>query len=274
MKNHSDAVNAVRLLVSDLGGVSIKCTTGVFRQMDGERPIRIGEPGTPDVVACIGSLFLGIEVKFSDDDTLTDEQRRRGKAIEEAGGVWVVADFRFGRNGLEAVRTAVGKSLNKTSNIVRNWAEDHGVEVHPSLLPILVGGVAPMIPRPIVNRLASTVIDMGGVIVSPTMSEQALGALIGGVFFGIEYRIADADRDACECVRKAVESSGGKWITIDTQCADLDAAIRQGVHYSTAKTTENIDASIQHWCEHFSLDVTNDQAAMLAQLMKPGIPSC
>ena len=143
LRSHSDAVNAVRLLVSELGGVSIKCTTGMFRQMDGERPIRIGEEGTPDTVDCIGGIFFGIEVKFSDDDKLTDEQRKRGKAIEDAGGVWVVADFRFGRDGLEAVRRAVEKSRNKTSNIVRNWAEDYGVEVHPSLLPILVGELHP-----------------------------------------------------------------------------------------------------------------------------------
>lgn len=143
MKSHSDAVNAVRLLVSDLGGVSMKLTTGMFRQMDGERPIRIGEPGTPDVAACIGGLFVGIEVKFSDDDTVKDEQRKRGQAINQSGGIWVVADFRFGQDGLTAVRRAIEKNLQKTSFIVRNWAEDHGVEVHPDLVPILVGELHP-----------------------------------------------------------------------------------------------------------------------------------
>jgi len=143
MRAHSDAVNAVRLFVSEQGGISVKCTTGMFRQMDGERPIRIGEPGTPDVVACLGGLFFGIEVKFSDDDKVKDDQRRKGSAIGAAGGVWVVADFRFGRDGIEPVRRALEKSLNKTSNIIRNWADDYGVELHPNLLPILVGELHP-----------------------------------------------------------------------------------------------------------------------------------
>jgi len=141
LRNHSDAVNAVRLLVSELGGVSIKCTTGMFRQMDGDRPIRIGEEGTPDVVACVGGMFVGIEVKFSNDDKVNDEQRKKGRAIEAAGGIWVVADFRFERDGIAEVTRAIEKNLQKTTNIIRNWADDNGVYVHQNLVDVLTAEI-------------------------------------------------------------------------------------------------------------------------------------
>ena len=105
LKNHSDCVNAVRETVSKLGGVSMKYTVGLFKQMDGDRPVRIGQPGVSDVIACIGGVFFGIEVKFSDGDKVSDDQDKFREVLEAAGGRWVLADFRQGRDGCEAVRT-------------------------------------------------------------------------------------------------------------------------------------------------------------------------
>ena len=50
--------------------------------------------GMPDIIACISGRFFGIEVK---DDAngkykLTEAQKMRGKAIESAGGVFIVVD--------------------------------------------------------------------------------------------------------------------------------------------------------------------------------------
>ncbi|MGI9504997.1 MAG: hypothetical protein ACR2RE_18280 [Geminicoccaceae bacterium] len=110
LKNHGDCVNAVREAVSKLGGVSMKYTVGMFRQMDGERLIRIGQPGVSDVIACIGGTFVGIEVKFSDGDQVSAEQDKFREVLERAGGKWVLADFRRGNDGCEAVTDLIGEA--------------------------------------------------------------------------------------------------------------------------------------------------------------------
>lgn len=143
MKNHSDAVNAVLLEVSKLGGLPLKYTTGMFRQMDGDRPVKIGKTGASDVIACIGGVFFGIEVKFSDDDRLGKNQESFRDAIQDAGGIWILADFRHGRDGCEVVRHAFNQLMSKTSAKIRTWADDYGVAVHPDVVPILVGEIHP-----------------------------------------------------------------------------------------------------------------------------------
>jgi hypothetical protein len=119
MKNHSDAVNAVLLEVSRLGGLPLKYTSGMFKQMDGDRPVRIGKPGASDVIACIGGVFFGIEVKFSDNDKLGKEQESFRDAVQDVGGIWILADFRRGRDGCEVVRHAFNQLTNKTSAKIR-----------------------------------------------------------------------------------------------------------------------------------------------------------
>lgn len=143
LRNHSDAVNAVRLFVSELHGISIKCTTGRFRQLDGNRVITVGETGTPDTVDCIGGLFLGIEVKFSDDDKVDEDQAKKLKAIEAAGGIAVVADFRHGKDGLQPIKDAIEASRHKTRSIIANCLEDFGVEAPNGLLTQLVAELHP-----------------------------------------------------------------------------------------------------------------------------------
>lgn len=131
-----------------------------------------------------------------------------------------------------------------------------------------------MIPRPIYNQMCPAINVMGGLIINENLTSHALGALIGGAFFGIEWRLVGTTCDGCEAARKVVESAGGKWIVIGSDSGDIEDAIRNGIHYSTAKTAENIDASIQHWCEHYGLSITGPQAAMLTQLMTPGSAKC
>jgi len=53
-----------------------------------------GKRGVTDLVTCIKSLFVGIEVKTI-NGSLTALQELEGKRIEASGGVWAVI---YGRN--------------------------------------------------------------------------------------------------------------------------------------------------------------------------------
>ena len=132
-RNHADAVNLVRRAVSELGGIALPYTVGMFKQMDGDRPVRIGKPGVSDIVACIGGVFFGIEVKFSDKDKLRQDQEKFRDAIQLAGGKWVLADFRKGADGIEAVRQGVHYSTAQTpENIdatLQHWCEHYGFNI-------------------------------------------------------------------------------------------------------------------------------------------------
>lgn len=99
-RSHSDCCNMVRRMVSELGGIALPYTTGMFKQIDGDRHVSIGRKGASDIVACIRGAFFGIEVKFSDKDRLRPEQESFRKALEAAGGKWILADFRKGQDGL------------------------------------------------------------------------------------------------------------------------------------------------------------------------------
>jgi hypothetical protein len=108
LRNHSDAVNAIRLTVSEMGGISVKYTTGMFAALDDpSRKIKVGEDGTSDILACIAGRFIGIEVKFSDTDAQRKNQKSFQSALERAGGIYVLADFRRGRDGVEDLRCSL-----------------------------------------------------------------------------------------------------------------------------------------------------------------------
>jgi hypothetical protein len=108
LRSHSDAVNAIRLAVSEMGGLSVKYTTGMFAALDDPgRKIKVGEDGTSDLLACIAGRFIGIEVKFSDGDTQRANQQRFQAALERAGGIYVLADFRRGQDGVADLRRAL-----------------------------------------------------------------------------------------------------------------------------------------------------------------------
>lgn len=103
---HSDAVNHIRLAISEMGGISVPYTVGKFRAMDSERVIKVGQPGVSDVLACVRGRFLGIEIKV-EGDTQRDEQGSFQRAVERAGGLYVLAKFTRTENGVETLRRAL-----------------------------------------------------------------------------------------------------------------------------------------------------------------------
>lgn len=47
--------------------------------------------GTPDILACVGGRFIGIEVKKPVGGRVSDLQKLKLKQIENAGGVGIIA---------------------------------------------------------------------------------------------------------------------------------------------------------------------------------------
>lgn len=103
---HSDALNRIRLAVSEMGGIALPYTVGMFRQMDGGRPVKVGIPGVSDLVCCIGGKFYGVEVKVN-RDRQRDEQKKFQRAVEAAGGKYVLAHFTDSNDGVEDLRRAL-----------------------------------------------------------------------------------------------------------------------------------------------------------------------
>lgn len=103
---HSDACNRIRLAVSEMGGIALPYTTGMFRQMDGDRPVKVGREGASDIVACIDGRFVAIEVKVGFDDW-RDEQQAFAAAARKAGGIYVLARFAGHLDGVATLRAAL-----------------------------------------------------------------------------------------------------------------------------------------------------------------------
>lgn len=100
---HSDACNRIRLAISDMGAISIPYTVGMFRQMEDERHVRVGLPGVSDILACHRGRFIAVEVKVN-RDRQRPEQRRFQAAIEENGGLYILARFTDSEDGVETLR--------------------------------------------------------------------------------------------------------------------------------------------------------------------------
>jgi hypothetical protein len=105
---HSDAVNAIHLAVSDMGGITVPYTVGMFRQVDPpHRLVKVGRPGVADILACIDGRFVAIEVKVG-RDTQRQTQKPFQRAVEANGGIYVLARFTATEDGVETLRRAVG----------------------------------------------------------------------------------------------------------------------------------------------------------------------
>jgi hypothetical protein len=104
---HSDACNRIRLAVSEMGGIALPYTTGMFRQMDGDRPVKVGREGASDIIACIGGKFVAIETKVG-CDVWRDDQQLFADAVRKAGGLYVLARFSDTEDGVETLRAALG----------------------------------------------------------------------------------------------------------------------------------------------------------------------
>ncbi len=96
----------IRLAISELGGISVPYTVGVFRALESERVIKVGVPGTSDVLACVRGRFLAVEIKV-EGDTQRDGQKSFQAAVERAGGLYVLAKFTRTENGVETLKRAL-----------------------------------------------------------------------------------------------------------------------------------------------------------------------
>jgi len=127
-----------------------------------------------------------------------------------------------------------------------------------------------MIAKIFSDQAEAVVTELGGLIVHYQLTHHAIAAVIGGLFFGIEWRMTGTDCSGCDEARQYIESAGGKWIVVDSGCCDIGETIRRGVHYSTAQTAKNIDASIDLWCDHTGIEVSSDQSNTLRRFLTPG----
>lgn len=94
---HEDLINAIRLYISEIGGLSIKTETpGLLFDKVG-RPVKIGRKGVLDVHACIKGKFVAIDAKTG-RDRLKREQLAYATAVEAKGGIafaaWSVDDVK------------------------------------------------------------------------------------------------------------------------------------------------------------------------------------
>lgn len=104
---HSDACNRIRLAISDMGAISIPYTVGAFRALDNDRVVKVGLPGVSDVLACYRGRMVAIEIKVG-RDRQRPEQQRFQTAIEENGGLYVLARFTDSEDGVETLKRALG----------------------------------------------------------------------------------------------------------------------------------------------------------------------
>lgn len=83
---HTDLVNAIRLYLSEIGGLSINVDTpGLLYDRNGN-PVKIGQKGVLDIAACIKGRFVAIDAKIG-KDRLRGKQPQFCAAVERAGGI-------------------------------------------------------------------------------------------------------------------------------------------------------------------------------------------
>ena len=103
---HSDAVNRVRLALSDMGAISVPYTIGSFRPLDSDRVVKIGIPGVADVLACHRGRAVAVEVKVG-RDAHRENQRNFKAAWEAQGGIHVLARFTDEIDGVATLKEAL-----------------------------------------------------------------------------------------------------------------------------------------------------------------------
>lgn len=87
MIREADVLAACLKLLQLHGVFHLRNNTGATKI--GDRYIRFGAPGSPDILACIQGRFWGIEVKRP-GGKLSDDQKAVGLAIANAGGIYLV----------------------------------------------------------------------------------------------------------------------------------------------------------------------------------------
>lgn len=94
---HDDLVRAIRLFISEIGGMSeVLDTPGLLFDRNG-RPRKVGTKGTLDIAATIEGRSIRIDAKIG-KDRLKPDQRKYAQAVEKAKGIafaaWSVDDVK------------------------------------------------------------------------------------------------------------------------------------------------------------------------------------
>lgn len=92
---HDDLVRAIRLYLSEIGGLSIHVETpGLLFDRHG-KPVKIGKKGRLDIASCVKGRFVAIDAKIG-RDRLKPDQQKFADAVTRAGGLafaaWSVDD--------------------------------------------------------------------------------------------------------------------------------------------------------------------------------------
>ena len=94
---HDNLVRAIRLFISQVGGVSLDTPVRHDLVNRSGRPVKIGQPGQLDIHSCVKSKFVAIDAKVGRDKFGTDQQNY-ADAVDRAGGIafaaWSVDDVR------------------------------------------------------------------------------------------------------------------------------------------------------------------------------------
>jgi len=84
---HTDLVNTCLLHLAPIG-MAWSNPTGALKA--GERFIRFGQPGSPDILACVSGRMVGVECKVG-RDWQKPAQKKFQAAMERAGGIYILA---------------------------------------------------------------------------------------------------------------------------------------------------------------------------------------
>lgn len=105
---HGEARRRVReFFTQKTGGLIVPYTVGRFLTLDGKRTVSIGRSGVADDIACLDGRYIAIETKASDSDAQKKDQKKYQALVEKNGGLYIIADFRRGRDGLSAIEVAL-----------------------------------------------------------------------------------------------------------------------------------------------------------------------
>jgi hypothetical protein len=106
MRRRAESAFEVALL-REFGGAPdlliMRNEVGLFYTRDG-RPVRIGSPGSPDLVASVSGVWLGLELK-SETGRVSEDQARWHEAARQRGAlVEVVRTVDEARTAIEQAR--------------------------------------------------------------------------------------------------------------------------------------------------------------------------
>lgn len=102
-RTHADCVNLIRLTVSELGGLPLPYTVGMFQALESDRKVKVGLKGVSDTICCYRGQFVAIEAKLG-KDPWRDDQRKFAASVERSGGRYILVRWDGQENGIETLK--------------------------------------------------------------------------------------------------------------------------------------------------------------------------